>query len=255
MLCYKAWLETRWRFLIGLLLLMCSAAAAVFTYPKVVALLPMVDHVDLSGEIGRRIKEAADIQREYRGYIWYEWFGQNHTHLAVIFAVLLGTGGLLAQAPGGSALFTLSLPVSRARLLAVRAAIGLVELAALAVAPALLLPLLSPAVGQAYSLTDALVHSGCLFVVSGMFFSLAFLLSTAFNDIWRPLLIAFVVVAALAVADQVFRSLSSYGVFGLMSGEAYFRTARPPWAGLVASTAASAAMLYGSVLNIERQDF
>ena len=43
--------------------------------------------------------------------------------------MLLGTGGLLSQAIGGGALFTLSLPVSRERLLGVRAATGLAELA------------------------------------------------------------------------------------------------------------------------------
>ena len=49
-----------------------------------------------------------------------------------LFAVLLGTGGLLSQASGGGALFTLSLPVSRNRLLGVRAATGLAELLVLA---------------------------------------------------------------------------------------------------------------------------
>ena len=39
MLWYKSWLETRWRFLIGLVLLMLSAGGTVLTYPHVVKLL------------------------------------------------------------------------------------------------------------------------------------------------------------------------------------------------------------------------
>ena len=35
MLWYKAWLETRWRFLIGLVLLVCSAAFIVLAYTRV----------------------------------------------------------------------------------------------------------------------------------------------------------------------------------------------------------------------------
>src|SRR5260370_15354436 len=35
MLWYKSWLETRWRFLIGLVLLLFSALSTVFTYPQV----------------------------------------------------------------------------------------------------------------------------------------------------------------------------------------------------------------------------
>ena len=84
------------------------------------------------------------------------------TQMLSLFAVLLGTGGLLSQASGGGALFTLSLPVSRKRLLGVRAATGLAELLALAFVPPLLLPLLSPAVGQSYGIGDALVHGACL---------------------------------------------------------------------------------------------
>ena len=35
MLWQKMWLETRWRFLIGLALMACSAGGVVFTYPHV----------------------------------------------------------------------------------------------------------------------------------------------------------------------------------------------------------------------------
>src|SRR5258707_3470285 len=159
MLWYKAWLETRWRFLIGLGLVLCSAGATVFAYPKVLELLKMVPTADLSGELGRRINEAAILARDYRGYVWSNWFRQNLMQMWTIFAVLLGTGGLLSQVSGGGALFTLSLPASRPRLLAVRAATGLVELLVLAVVPSLLIPLLSPAVGPTSGLGGTLVHS------------------------------------------------------------------------------------------------
>src|SRR5258708_21915030 len=164
MLWYKSWVETRSRFLIGLALLFCSAAATVLTYPKVVQLLTAVPAGGVGGVIGQKIREAADLAREYRGYVWSTWFRQNLAQMCTIFAVLLGTGGLLSQVAGGGALFTLSLPASRARLVAVRAATGLAELLALSVVPSLLIPLLSPAIGQFYGIGDALVQSACLFL-------------------------------------------------------------------------------------------
>ncbi len=127
---------------------MLSACGTVFTYPEVVRLLPLAPKVDLSGEIGRRVIEAIELARDYHGYVWSQWFRQNMPQQWAFFAVLLGTGGLLAQASGGGGLFTLSLPVSRNRLLGVRAATGLAELLALAVIPSLLLPVLSPIVGE-----------------------------------------------------------------------------------------------------------
>ena len=90
MLWYKSWLETRWRFLIALGLMMCTAAATVFTYPEVVKLLPLVP-AQGAGEIGRRIRESAELAREYRGYVWSAWFRQNLTQWGTLFAVLLGT--------------------------------------------------------------------------------------------------------------------------------------------------------------------
>jgi hypothetical protein len=254
MLWYKSWLETRWRFLIGFVLLLIVASGTSYSYLAVAKLMPLARTLDTSGEIGRRLKEAMEIEREFRGFVWWQWFRQNLTQMGTLFAVLLGTGGLLSRS-AGDALFTLSLPVSRARLLTVRAATGLAELLVLAVVPSLAIPLLAPAVGQRYGVADALVHGACMFIASSAFFSLAFLLSTVFSDVWRPALLAISVATILAVCELMFRDLAGYGIFGVMSGESYFRGGGAPWGGLLISMAASAAMLYGAALNVARRDF
>ena len=254
MLFYKSWLETRWRFVIGLVLLMLSAAGIVIAYPRVMKLLPLTNTVDVSGEIGRRIKEGAELARTYRGYVWSQ-LRQSMTNMLTLFAVLLGAGGLLSQASGGGALFTLSLPATRNRLLGVRAATGLAELLGLALVPTLLLPVLSPAVGETYGLGDALAHGACLFIAGAVVFSLAFLLSTVFSDVWRPALIAGGAAAVLGLCEPFFPDLARYSLFGIMDGEVYFRDGGLPWLGLFASAAASAAMLYAATRNVARQDF
>ena len=177
------------------------------------------------------------------------------SQLWTLFAVLLGTGGLLAQASGGGTLFTLSLPVSRNRLLGVRAATGLAELLVLAVIPSLVIPACSPSIGQSYGVGDALIHSACVFIAGSVFFSLAFLLSTVFSDVWRPALIALFVAMVLGLLEQVFRDLSRYSVFVVMSAEVYFRNGGLPWLGLLASAAVSAALLYAAARNVARRDF
>jgi hypothetical protein len=255
MLWYKSWLETRSRFLIGLVLLTCSAAGVVMFYPRMQSLLPMVNTVDVGGELGRRIKEGAELARSYRGYVWSQWLRQSMSNMLTLFAVLLATGGLLSQASRGGAVFTLSLPVSRDRVVGIRAATGLAELLVLAVVPVLLLPVLSPAVGETYGLGDALVHGACLFIAGGVVFSLTFLLGTVFSDVWRPVLIAIGAAAMVGLCEPFFPALSRYGLFAIMSGELYFRGGGLPWLGLLVSAAASAAMLYAAARNIGRQDF
>ena len=255
MLWYKAWLETRWRFAIGLAILMLSACGTVFAYPQVARLMPLASNIEARGEIGRRVQEAVQLARDYRGYVWSQWFRQNLIQMWTVFAALLGAGGLLSQTSGGAALYTLSMPASRTRLLGVRAAAGLGELLVLAIAPSLLIPLLSPAVGDSYSVVDVLVHGACLFFGGAVFYALAMLLSTIFPDIWRPLLIALAVAVALAIGEMFVRDVWPYGLFSLMNGETYFRTRHVPWAGLVVTTAAAAALLYGAASSLERRDF
>jgi hypothetical protein len=255
MLWYKSWLDTRWRFLIGLAILIVVAAGTVFDYLAVVRVMPTARTIDAGGELGRRIKDALEIQRDYRGFIWWQWFRQNLTQIGTLFAVLLGSGGLLSRGWGGAPLFMLSLPASRNQLFGVRAATGLVELLVLVLVPTLLLALLSPAIGQSYALGEALVHIVCLFITAAAFFSLTFLLSTLFNDPWRPLLIGCLAAVLLAAAELTVPDFSSYGIFRVMSGEAYFRSGQLPWAGLLASLGLSAVMLLTAARNVARQDF
>jgi hypothetical protein len=255
MLWYKLWLETRWRFLIGLVVVLFTTGATVLAYPEVVKLLPLASTIDAGGAIGRQIAEAAELMRDYRGYVWSQLLRDELRQLWTVCAVLLGVGGLLSQAPRGGALFTLSLPVSRRRLLMVRAAVGLAELAVLAFVPALVLIVLSPAVGESYAAGDALVHAAALFVAGSLFFSFAFLLSTAFSDIWSPLVIAFCAWALMALLQQASGDVARYGLFRVMNAEGYFRGEGLPWLGMVLSAAASAAMLYGATVNIARRDF
>jgi ABC-type transport system involved in multi-copper enzyme maturation permease subunit len=255
MLWYKSFLETRSRFLIGLVVLLMSVFGTVYAYPRVERMLSMVPALANAngGLVAERIKEIAELSGSYRGYIWAQALGQNVTQMLSLFAVLLGAGGLLSQARG--TLFTLSLPVSRDRLLGVRTATGLAELAVLSFAPLLLLPLISPAVGQHYGLADAIVHGVCFFFAGAVLFSAACLLSTVFHDQWRPILIVCLFAVCLGIAEPFFGDFSRYSLFGIMNGEIYFRGGGVPWLELLATAAVSAALLFAASRNLARQDF
>ncbi len=95
----------------------------------------------------------------------------------------------------------------------------------------------------------------CLFVAGSVFFSLSFLLSTVFSDIWRPMLMALLVAGVLAIGEQFVTGLSRYGLIAAMSGERYFRGSGVPWLALLGSAALSASMLYASSMSLARRDF
>jgi ABC-2 type transport system permease protein len=257
MLWYKAWLETRWRFISALLILTVLAGGNVYDYLATQRLLPRLNATTASPAaqatgLGAMLQEAIELQKTFRGFIWYQAFRQNLTQMGVFFAVLLGCGGLLSETLKGPALLTLSLPVTRKQLLGVRTGTGLAQCFAISMVPPLAISILAPSIGERLSVVDALAHGFCIFVVGTVFFSLASFLSTLFGDIWRPMLIALGIACAVGIASVVVPQL---GIFSVMSGESYFRNGSLPWAGLLTSAVLAAALLYSAAETLERRDF
>jgi ABC-type transport system involved in multi-copper enzyme maturation permease subunit len=257
MLWHKAWLETRWRFISALLILTVLASSNVYDYLAAQRLLPRlnmtteapaVEAIGLAGAI----REAIEVQKDFRGFIWFQAFRQTMSQMGVFFAILLGCGGLLSESSKGSALFTLSLPVTRRQLLGARTATGLAQLLAISMVPPLAISLLAPTIGQQFRFVDALAHGTCIFFVAAVFFSLASFLSTLFGDIWRPLLIGVGIACAVAIASFAAPQL---GIFSVMNGESYFKTGSLPWAGFLTSAVIATALLYSAAETLERRDF
>jgi hypothetical protein len=247
----KAWRDTRWRFFTGLVLLLVLACGTIVDYRAVQQLGPHPNiSFDLSTTIGRTLQDAFEIQREYRGFVWWQWFRQNLQQLWTIFAVLIGAGGLLARSIGDGALFALTLPASRRAILGGRLAVGLAELAVLALVPSLLIPLMSPAIGQHYSLVDVLVHGGCLTVAGSIWFCLTLLLSTMFRDLWRPLLIA----GSIALITALVEYSSGIGPFQVMDAATYFRSGQLPWTPLLGMALLAGALAYAADRTYQQQD-
>ncbi|KAA6459541.1 ABC transporter permease [Acidobacteria bacterium AB60] len=158
MLLYKAWLESRARFLLGLLAL--AGLSAVFVLFNQDVRTVVTDH-DMS----------------YVEYIWRGIFKGQLRDIYVILTLLLGLGGLDRERSYGTAGHTLALPVSRWRLIAARGLTGIVETAVLAILPASLVPALSPFVHESYSWLLAF-QFGALWTIGGtLIFAIGFLAS------------------------------------------------------------------------------
>ncbi len=253
MLWYKAWLETRWRFLTGLVLGVVLCAVVVFTQPLTENM--QINMPDLGEELNRMVQEALRLASTYPGYIWSQWFGKNMLQLWSFFAVLIGVGGIVTEGARGSAQWTLSLPVTRRKLFGVRAGVGALELLALAVVPSLLIPLLSRSIGKTYPVSDVLIYSLILFVGGLSVYSLALLLSTVFAEQLKAIIIGVVLVFGTGLLALFDARLAPYTVATLMSGQEYFKTGVLPWAALAAYTALAAAFYALALRLLERRDF
>ena len=184
MLLYKAWLESRTRF-----------ALSVIAIVGLIALFVLMNR-DVRADV-------ADLNATYSQYLWSAIYKGYLRDIFVVVVLLLGMGGIARERAFGTSGFTLTLPVSRWRLTATRAAVGLTESTIIAFLPAILLPLLSPLVNEIYPWSQAL-HFAFLWTLGGSFvFTMGFLASTLFTGEYSAPIAAVALLFAYSIVTDL----------------------------------------------------
>jgi ABC-type transport system involved in multi-copper enzyme maturation permease subunit len=153
MLFYKAWRESKDKFIGGVLALAGYCALTIWLRPP--GMPPSA----------------------YKEYINLQFFSGTANLFFVLLVIFLGVGGILRERAHHTAVFTLALPVSRAQVIRSHVAVGLGELAVLALVPVWLILPLFAMLGQSYPLEEALRYSFLRFVCGAFVFALSFFLS------------------------------------------------------------------------------
>jgi len=229
MLACKAWRESRVRFFVGAGVLIWFCAIFV---------------VLRSG-----IRQAVD--KPFGEFVANTVYGTGIRSLYVIFIVILGMGGVLQERALGTAGFTLALPVRRVRLVGTRAAVGLLEVVALATCPSLVVCALAPAVHQSYPLAQALERSARWSAGGTELFAGAFFFSSVIGPAYGALTVSMAALAGYSVFVNVppFDRFPSLNVFELMGD------GRLDPGAVVAAPLLAAMIIAAAALVIERQDF
>lgn len=244
-LLFKAWRESRERFLLSVTVLAAICVLGVFCRTSLMKVF---------------VPNEPFVGAPYVGYIYRLVYGGPTRGLFAIMAMVLALGGLQRERLHRTAGFTLALPVSRARLAGVQALLGLGQIAVLSALPMLLLTICSPLAQLSYPLGQ-LARFSLLWLAGGaVFFAVAFLAATLFRNEYPALAVSFVFMIFYPIAVLV-PPLNRYplNVHHIMSGLAmpYFdaRTAllvgAPPWA-LLASMATVAGVLIVLAIQIAR---
>jgi ABC-2 type transport system permease protein len=240
---YKAWLETRGRFLACLitLILFCF----IFVHHA--------QEIAFRGDGLVRPGGPAD---------YYRLLYVNQQFLVIMWvvsAVLLGMGGLVREKAVGVSTFTLSLPVSRARLFAVRVAMGIFQAAALAVLPWCAVFLASTMAGLPIRLSQMLFYIFLIFGGGLAYLAMAILVSSFVEGEYTAPAISFGVVLLTAIAFDAW--LRPFSLWRLIAGDlsidrhTYLLPPAFPWRGVSASLAASLLMFLLAFHRIRKRDF
>lgn len=177
MLWYKAWRESRARFLLSAA--MIAAICLIYTlfqarlYPGVAQ-----DHPNV---------------RSYIQYVHYTIFGGVARGLFQLCCLLLGLGGLQRDRKQNALGFTLALPVSRISLVSSRAAVGTIQVLALSIVPSFFVTAGSHLAGEHLPLHYALPFIA-LWAAGGIFtFAVSFLASALLSNEYLSLTAAYLV--------------------------------------------------------------
>jgi ABC-2 type transport system permease protein len=122
----------------------------------------------------------------YTTFIWRGVYNGPNVIVFVIVSVALGLGGLMRERATGTAPFTLALPVSRTALFASRAGVGALQVMALATIPAWIVPWMSSRAGHAYPASQAWLFAGLFAVVGVVWLAAGLLMSTLFAGEHTP---------------------------------------------------------------------
>jgi ABC-2 type transport system permease protein len=186
-----------------------------------------------------------------------------HETLAAVWLLaitLIMMGGLLREKAVGTSSFTLSLPVSRLRLMSVRISIGLLEAILLAVLPWMAMLFSARAAGKMYFISQASLH---LFLLLGgglLFLAIAFLVSSFVEGEYTAPIVSCGAIILLAY-ELSGDKYSTYSPWAFMHGDGYFhwRTAQIvgpiPWFHAGAFVAIAALLTMVSIKVIQRRDF
>jgi len=240
----KAWLETRWRFLAGLVLLGAISIYAVVRAPNIIAAREQFDSESLP----------------YAKYLWILLYKGYFQALWIVSVVILGLGGLWQEQVAGSASFTLSLPITRKHLVISRAAVGAAEAIVLAIVPLILIWAISPLAGYSFPLYEAVLHS-VLMVGGGLvFYGWGVLLSHSMRNEFSVMALALSVCLVLYIAFNLLR-MEIYNPFDLMSGkyqldpDTFLLRGDLPWLPLGVYVLVAATMIFIAAKIAERRDF
>lgn len=248
MLWYKAWLETRSRFFVSLVTL--TTFSSIFfhhaLYISCSNTLPCPEKISRSERMSE-FHRLLFINQQYVVIMW------------ILAVVLLGMGGLVREKTLGTSSLTLTLPVSRARLMRVRVATGVFQAIALGVVPWLAVFIVSSRARMPISVAQ--VGFYILLLVGGglIYFATAVLVSSLVSGEYTAPAVAF---GAVLMGAMLFDNwLRRFNVWRLVTGDfsidrnTFLLSKHLPWSGILGSLCAATLMLLASVMTVQRKEF
>ena len=246
MLLYKYWLESRFRFLCGLFLVIATVTHTVLGAPNTLRL------------INQQMPWAHML---FSQYLWLTVYDGSLLAAWIVLAVVLSNRGMRKEQSLGVSAFTLSLPVTRSSILRAQSVVALVELVLLGVVPAFLIPGLSRVAGLTFPMTQGVRHTALLICPGVVFHGWSLLMAQLTGTESTSLTISLSSIGAFFILVKRIHALDRLDIFDIMSGadlldrHTFLLRGPLPWSTFAATLTLLLGMVWLSVFLIEHHDF
>jgi hypothetical protein len=183
------------------------------------------------------------------------------TFIVAVIPVLFAGAGIATQPAfqatkglHGSTQFTVSLPVSRLRLLATRAGLGWLVLLGVIGTMCCGMWILFPVLRAATTMTEMLEYAGSLVACASGFYSIGVFLATFLDDIWR-LYGSAIVIPALWLLFNKTPLPASFNIFRAMSEGSPLIAHAMPWTAMGVSLCLAAILLSAALKVVRLREY
>lgn len=239
MLFYKAWLESRVRFLFGVAAVIAVCILYIQLRPILIpGWITDLQNPHWSGRPNWLYRGVHDLNF----YAWHFLYENKLQQVWVVFAILLSFGGLVREKQIGTSTFSLGLPVSRKRWFLTRMLVAAAEGLVLALIAVAGVSLASQNIHEPYGTNQILAHCLLIAVAGAVFLGLGALFSTVIRGEHMALSITLVVLGIPYLFIQEYVREAAPNVWAhridishVMSGPPQLTWATTPWFGLAFS--------------------
>lgn len=159
-----------------------------------------------------------------------------------------------AKGLNGSTLFTLSLPVSRLRLLAVRAGLGWLEMAGAIGVVCCFLWFLFPVIRRRSTPREMAEYAGVLIICGSAFYGITVLLATFLDDLWR-VWGSFICYGALWWLAYRIPAPASVNIFLAMGDGSPVLAHTMPWTAMAFALGLAAVLFFAALKVVDAREY
>lgn len=211
----------RFKLLVGLLILTPLAIVTPILYEYTLKIMQ-------GGSIPESLMKQAELLKDFRYWIWSQWFGKNLLQIGTILALIFGAGSISSEVSRKTIYFVLTKPITRRNVFKIKYLVNLISLETVVILSSLVLYVMIIAVGKEYS-TGSFFENLILFAAgAAVIYTIAVFSSTYFDQTMKSFLISGLAVFILSIPSY-FESTQRFSLFHQMKGLQIAQNGNFPW--------------------------